>query len=85
MPPRFRAEYFRFNPDTSVPDHIEGEPDKDERNPQKIWLEESERVLAIDIDGWYAASELKEARFRELEETGQQVKGVFIRLPGGAE
>lgn len=85
MPPRFRAENFRFDPSTSMPDHIEGDPRKDERHPQKIWLSEDGQAIAIDIDRWSSALIIQRARFRALEENGQQITGVFIKLPGQAE
>lgn len=89
MPPKFRESSFRFAEGESVPDHVEGYPDPNERDHGMFWLEGEDTFegeyypLAIDIGDFNAARALQLARLRLLEieqptalSGGQTVDGI---------
>jgi hypothetical protein len=73
MPPKFMASSFEFENADDVPEHVEGYPVEQERDPSKIWLQGEDTFssenypLAIDIDDAPTARVLQSARIRLLE------------------
>lgn len=72
MPPKFEASNFVFTDGEPIPEHVEGHPKAEERDPTMLWLEggtssEDYYPLAIDIPDYALACLLQRARLRRLE------------------
>ncbi|HEY4964454.1 MAG TPA: hypothetical protein VIH90_07225 [Candidatus Saccharimonadales bacterium] len=72
MPPKFMSSSFDFTKGEDAPEHIEGYPCSEERDPTKIWLEGLDTFsheyypVAIDIDDAPTARVLQAARERQI-------------------
>ena|SRR5665213_2988686 len=96
MPPKFMTSSFEFKNADDVPEHVEGYPNEQVRDPSKIWLQGEDTFsseyysLAVDIDDAPTARVLQSARLRLLEreqpssqsggQSGIQDK-VIVRYP----
>ena len=86
MPPKFKTESFDFTEDETIPDHIEGNPSLNDKDPTKYSVEGYDPFdytsygIAIDIDDLATTQLLSSARIRQIERT-QLAEGYDIVSP----